>query len=379
MKVRTLVYVVAAVVVGGLLGSLMVKDAGYVMIAYDKAIFETSVWFALFAILALWALVRVLFTLARQMLQGRAGVANWVKKRRETAANRRTEQGVLHVLEGRWADARKALTDVAANAATPIVNYLGAARAAHELGDAAERDRLLDLAGGAASGASLAAGLTRAQFLAGSGQWRECLETLESLYAKSPRHPRVLAMLMAGHEELGNWDAVVELAPMIGKAKAVDPAALEQALQRAWCGRLEASSASADALQHVRETWGAIPRRLKRTPDVAARYAECLEAAGEPDQAVRILKRAIEADPDDRLIALYGDIRSGRPGEQLATAEKWLEQTPNDPVLLQTLVRLCLLNEEWAKAKRYVELGATAKGEAHRPVRASGPKMAECT
>ena len=194
---------VAAVVIGGLLGSLIVKDAGYVMIAYDKAIFETSVWFALFAILALWALVRVLFTLAQHLLQGRADVANWVKKRRETAANRRTEQGVLHVLEGRWADARKALTDVAANAATPIVNYLGAARAAHELGDAAGRDRLLDLAGGAASGASLAAGLTRAQLLAGSGQWRECLETLESLYAKSPSHPRVSPCCWPAMRNLG--------------------------------------------------------------------------------------------------------------------------------------------------------------------------------
>ena len=358
MKVRTLVYVVAAIVVGGLLGSLMLKDAGYVMIAYDKAIFETSVWFALFAILALWVSARVVFTLLRRLLQGRADVANWMKQRRQTAANQRTEQGLLHVLEGRWDDARRALTAVAANAATPIVNYLGAARAAHELGDAADRDRLLDLAGGAASGASLAAGLTRARFLAGSGQWRECLETLESLDAKSPRHPQVLAMLLACHEELGNWDAAVELVPAIGKAKAVDPETLEQTLQRAWSGRLEASSASANAAQHLRETWGAIPRRLKRTPVVAARYAECLHAAGEPDEAVRILKRAIEANPDDRLIALYGEIRSGRPGEQLATAEKWLEQTPNDSVLLQTLVRLCLLNEEWAKAKRYVELGA---------------------
>lgn len=361
MKVRTLVYVVAAVVVGGLLGSLMLKDAGYVMIAYDKAIFETSVWFALFALLLLWVVARLLVALVRRLLHGRADIANWMNKRRQTTANQRTEQGVLHVLEGRWADAGKALTGVASNAATPIVNYLGAARAAHELGNAEERDRLLDLAGGAASGASLAAGLTRARFLAESGQMQDCLQTLEELNEKSPRHRQVLSMLLACHEELGNWDAVVELESVIGKAKAVDPEELEQSLQRAWCGRLKASSASADAARHVRETWGEIPRRLKRTRTVAARYAECLHAAGEPDEAVRILKRAIERDPDDRLIELYGEIQSGRPGEQLATAEKWLEQSPRDPILLRTLVRLCLVNEEWAKAKRYVELGATAR------------------
>ena len=361
MKVRTLVYVLAAVIIGGLLGSLMVKDAGYVLIAYEWWEFETSIWFALLALLVFWSLVRLLFLLVQRVLHGRADVANWAKKRRETAANTRTEQGVLHAVEGRWSDARKALTDAAEHSATPIVNYLGAAQAAHELGDADDRDRLLDLAGDARSGATLAAGLTRARFLAESGQWRQCLQTLEAIQEDSARHPQVLAMLLACHHELGNWDAIVELAPAVAKSKAQDPAELEEALQRAWCGRLQASAGSADAMRHLRETWGAIPRKMKRAPAVAARYAECLYAASDPDEAVRILKRAIEANPDDRLITLYGGVRSGRPAEQLATAEKWLEETPNDPVLLQTLVRLCLLNEEWAKAKRYVELGATAK------------------
>ena len=361
MKVRTLVYVVVAVVVGGLLGSLILKDAGYVMIAYDQAVFETSVWFALFAFLALWALVRLLISLVERVLHGRADVANWAQKRRETAASTRTEQGVVHAVEGRWADARKALTDAAANAATPLVNYLGAARAAHELGDTDDRDRLLDLAGGATPGASLASALTRARLLAESGQWQQCLEALEALADDSARHPQVLAMLLDCHQELGHWDAVVELAPAVAKAKASDPADLEQALQRAWCGRLQASSASADAMYHLRETWGAVPRKMKRVPAVAACYAECLHAAGNPDEAVRILQKAIDRDPDDRLVTLYGEVASGHPGEQLATAEKWLQQAPDDPVLLQTLVRLALLNEEWAKAKRYVQLGARSR------------------
>ena len=366
MKIRTLAYAAAWVVVGGLLGSLMLRDAGYVLIAYDRATFETSVWFALAAVLLLWVLARALVALARRVLHGPRDVADWMKKRRETTANRRTEQGLLHVLEGRWADGRKALTGVASNAATPIVNYLAAARAAHELKDADERDRLLELAAGASSGAALAAGLARARFLSESGDLRECLETLEGLNEQSPGHPLILSMLVACHAELGNWDAVVELEPAIGTAKGMDPADLEQALQRAWCGRLEASSPSADAAGHARETWGEMPRRFKRAPAVVAHYAERLHSGGEADEAVRILKRAIEREPDDRLIELFGEIPSARPAEQLAAAEKWLEHAPRDPILLGTLVRLCLLSEEWAKAKRYVEQGAAAKSRQDR-------------
>ena len=361
MKVRVLVYVVAAVVVGGLLGSLMLRDAGYVMIAYDNAVLETSIWFALAALVLPWVLARLLLALVQRVLHGRADVANWAKRRRETAANTGTEQGVLYAVEGRWSDARRVLAAAAEYSATPIVNYLGAAQAAHELGDADDRDRLLDLAGDATAGASLAAGLMRARLLAENGQWGECLEMLEALQEDSARHPQVLAMLLACHQELGNWDAVVELAPAVAKSGAQDADDVEEALQRAWCGRLQASAGSADAMRYLQETWGAIPRKMKRAPAVAARYAECLCAANDPDEAVRVLKRAIGANPDDRLIMLYGEIRSGRPAEQLATAEKWLKETPDDPVLLEALVRLCLLNEEWAKAKRYVELGATAK------------------
>lgn len=370
MKVRVLIYVVAAVVAGGLLGSLMLRDAGYVMIAYDNAVLETSVWFALAALVLLWILVRLLLAVVRRVLHGRADVANWAKRRRETAANTGTEQGVLHAVEGRWSDARRVLTAAADYSATPIVNYFGAARAAHELGDADDRDRLLDLAADATAGASLAAGLMRARLLAESGQWGECLEMLEALQEDSARHPQVQAMLLACHEELGNWDAVIELAPAVARSGARDDSDVEEALQRAWCGRLQASAGSADAMRRVQETWGAIPRKMKRAPAVAARYAECLRAAGDPDEAVRVLKRAIEANRDDRrLIMLYAETRSGRPAEQLATAEKWLKKTPDDPALLEALVRLCLLNEEWAKAKHYVDLGATATiaGETRTP------------
>ena len=362
MRVRTLAYVLAAVVVGGLLGSLMLKDAGYVLIAYERWELETSIWFAVFALVALWVLARVLLALASRVLHGRANVANWVRKRRKMAANKGIEQGVLHAVEGRWSDARRVLTAAAEYSATPIVNYLGAAKAAHALGDADDRDRLLGLAGASTPGAMLAADLTRARFLAQSDQWGECLDMLEMLQEGAPRHPQVLAMLLACHQELGNWDAIVELAPAVARSEAQDAVAVDEALQRAWCGRLQASAGSADALRHLRETWGAIPRKMKRAPAIAERYAECLCAAGDPDAAVRVLRRAIEASPVDRLIMLYGEIRSRRPAEQLATAEKWLQDAPDDPVLLEALVRLCLLNEEWAKAKRYVELKRNGEG-----------------
>lgn len=42
-------------------------------------------------------------------------------------------------------------------------------------------------------------------------------------------------------------------------------------------------------------------------------------------------------------------------GRQLAYAEKWLQERPNDPDLLLTLGRLSLRNAYWGKAQEYFE------------------------
>ena len=46
MKLGLLLAVVA-VVLGGLIGTLVVRDPGYVLLSYGDMAFETSLWFAL--------------------------------------------------------------------------------------------------------------------------------------------------------------------------------------------------------------------------------------------------------------------------------------------------------------------------------------------
>ena len=52
---------------------------------------------------------------------------------------------------------------------------------------------------------------------------------------------------------------------------------------------------------------------------------------------------------------LYGQVRGRDPGKQLQAAEGWLKEHPNDPGLLLTLGRLCLINKLWGKAREYLE------------------------
>ena len=52
-------------------------------------------------------------------------------------------------------------------------------------------------------------------------------------------------------------------------------------------------------------------------------------------------------------VDLYGQLATSDVKKPLLTAENWLKNRPNNSVLLLTIGRLCLRNEQWGRAKEY--------------------------
>ena len=69
-----------------------------------------------------------------------------------------------------------------------------------------------------------------------------------------------------------------------------------------------------------------------------------------------MLRKALKQGYDSRLVRLYGQLRGRDPARQLQTAEALLKQQPQDPLLLLSLGRLCLINGLWGKAREYFEI-----------------------
>ena len=75
-------------------------------------------------------------------------------------------------------------------------------------------------------------------------------------------------------------------------------------------------------------------------------------AADKAEAAIRI---ALQQTWDDELVLLYGLAAGADPERQLVVAESWVKEKPNDPKLLLTLGRICLMNQAWPKAREYFE------------------------
>ena len=355
MKGRALL-LFAILVFGGLLGLFMARDPGYLALAYDGAVLETSLWFGLLLLIAVYAAVRLLLLLLGRLLRGKSLFTAW----RARAAQRQTNRGLLLLEQGDWPQAKRLLVNAAPSVAAPAINYLNAARAAHELGAWDERDALLDQAKQQDSLAAPAAGLAGADLRMAAGQWREALASLRELQALAPKHPRVLERLWRCHEALEDWQALIELAPALRKAEAADTEALNAMERQAWCRRLTA----ADGLK----AWEKRPKALKDDPDLALAAALGGQAAGDAAGAESLLREALGRHWRDDLVNLYGRLKSPAPDHQLATAERWLEDRPDDGELLLAAGRLALLNANWPKAQRYLEAslgrGPTAESRA---------------
>ena len=349
---RALIYLVVALIVGGAVGTLMSRDPGYVLVSYEDMSVETSLWFALLALFVGYFLVRVVVGLLMRLVRTGAGVAAWQQNRRARVAQARTVRGLLLAAEGDSAGARKALAADAAVVDLPLVNYLGAARAANEIGDVADRDVLLQKASESTPGATLAVGLTQAELQIVAQQYAAATQTLVTLKTTSPNQPRVLRLLAECHEKQNDWNALLALAPELQKRAVMTPEVLRSALQRWTVAWFDSASVPAPSLVMQ---WNALDKELCADPRVIAAYVQALLKVKAGDEAEATLSKTLKQEWNDDLVALYGRIPMDGVDRRRATAESWLKTRPNDATLLLTLGRIAAASRDWVNAREYFE------------------------
>jgi HemY protein len=273
----TWVVLLLTAVIGGAAGLLVMNDKGYVLIAYDHYTLETTLWVAAVTLIVAYLVVRLVFAVTRRLMKGSGAVSIWRGERRARSAREQTVKGLLLMSEGRYADASRLLLNAAERVETPLINYLSAARAAHELGELDARDALLGKAHETTPGAKFAVALTQAQLQMGKSQWEQCLATLLQLKQEAPRHPLVLEMLKEVYRHVGDWQGLIDLLPQLKKHKVVDADEAVALAVAAWCGLFESV---AEANGNLAETYQKMPKDLRRNPTLIDHCASALATAG---------------------------------------------------------------------------------------------------
>lgn len=358
---QVILVLLAALFVGGLIGALVARDPGYVLVSYSNVSVETSLWFGVFLLLLVYVLLRLGGYLWSRFVLSGSGLAQWNRQRRADGSRKQTVQGLLLSAEGRWSEAHKLLLAGARDAQMPLVNYLSAARSAQALGNYAERDELLRQASDETPGSKVAVALTRVAFQLEADQYEPALASLLELQRESPRNAAVLAMLQRCYGELGDWQALLELAPDLRRQKALPEAELDAAQRRAGLARL-AQLTGPEASGQFEAVWNLLPKTLQHDPELIAAAASARSAQGHPQDAEQLLSDALKRAWDDRLVDCYGVVDADLAG-QLNTAEGWLKDRPDNAPLLLALGRLAGRSEQLDKAREYLEASLRSNPE----------------
>ncbi len=377
---RTLIYALVVLTAAVLVALYAREDPGYVVLNFRGWTLESS--FVVFAV-GLLLTFAAFYGLVR-LWQGGRHLPRWLRDRRrlrrQHEAHEELAQGLVDLIEGRWASAEQHLVRRLPDSDVPMLHYLAAARAAQEQGARDRRDRYLELARAADPEAEVAVGLARAALQRGRREMEEAARTLRELLLDHPGHRQALGMLMDLYREMKAWDRLLDLMPELRRHKVVPLERLDELEREAYRGLMEQAAEREDA-EALRAVWRRMPKALRRREELAFEYARLLygldpEAA---DEIVGLTREVLARQWSERLVYLYGLVRARDAASQLAQAEKWLRRYGENAVLLLTLGRLCVQHQLWGKARSYLEasLALEPRAETYRELGALMERLGE--
>lgn len=343
------------------LGVEVVRHPGYLLMVYHPWMVQMPLWFAALCFLILFGLFYILIDSMDRLAFIWFRLKNWLHIRREHKSYSKTQQGLAALIEGRWKKSEKLLIAGVNQSFEPLINYLAAARAAHEQSAFDRRDHYIKKAYDAAPNAKLAIGITQAELEMKQDKFEQATATLNHLRLSSPRHPRVLKLLEKIYVRLADWDHLKSLLPSMRKAKMLNAKELELFEKNIYCEILR--NASSQRLSDVRAIWSQMPRYLHSNPEVVCEYVKQLlkhapvtgtETTKEIEELIRkVLKR----DWHPELVQIYGSLpfQQANLNRQLVIMGAWLKMYGQHPELLLALGKLCVRVQLWGKAKDYFE------------------------
>lgn len=344
-----LIFLVASV----WLGLAIIQHPGYLLVAYQPWMLQMPLWFAVLALLVFLSIFYIFVISIDRIQFWWFRIKNWLRIRREHKSYSKTQHGLALLIEGRWVKAEKLLLAGVNQSVEPLMNYLGAAKAAQEQGAYDRRDHYIQKAYQAAPDAQLAIGLTQADLELRHDQLEQAAATLNQLRQKSPRHPRVLTLLERVYARLGEWKALYALLPSMRKAKMLNAEQMAQFEKNINIEMLNTSAYASFA--EIQKMWNDMPRATRKNPDVVCAYVKQLVRFNENILAEELIRKTLKLNWQAELVAIYSKLPLNHSNRQLVIVGAWLKAYGPQPELLLLLGQLCVRLQLWGKAKDYFE------------------------
>lgn len=352
---KRLIYLVIILLLSVFLGLKIAEDPGYALFVYRNWTVEMPLWFAMLGLLVGLLVFFFILRFFDAIDASWAGWKNWLRLRRKHKSYSKTTRGLIELLEANWKAAENDLMSSVDQSDAPLINFLAAAKAAHEMGSYERRDVYLRKAYDLSPQTHIAVGLMQAQLQISQGKLEQAYATLDQLRNQAPRQVQVLKLLERVCIRLGDWKNLLKLVPSLRKANLITSEQMMQLEGNAYQELLQTTSRSPSS-QTVRDIWKQMPRKQQKNPDVVAAYVkQLMRFADTTSERDELIVKTLKNNWHDDLVRYYGLLKTADAGKQLKTAEGWQKNYGLHASLSLTLARISIYCQLWGKAKTYFE------------------------
>jgi len=352
---RMLVLIICALLFAIGIASLSANSNGQLIIAFSDWTVQTSLTFFLIFLVVLFFVLYVAIRAISSVWGLPDRINKWKENRHQRLSEKYLTQGLQALFAGKWRQAEIQLEKGVPYSRVPLVNYLGAARAAQQQGELIRRDNYLKFAHESETGEdSIAVGLTQAELQLNQQQTEQALATLNNLHEIYPDHKQIKIMLLQVYSELNDWHAVLNLLPKLERKKIITAEKIKSKQLGAYSGLLLQASKTGNK-KELDNIWDKIPRKLRNEIYLLEIYTREKLKFADTIVCEPLLRNILKKQWDVGLVNLYGLVDSHDYTKQLKFAESLLTGHARDPILLLTLGRLSSRNSLWGKAKGYLE------------------------
>ncbi|QQX79798.1 heme biosynthesis protein HemY [Shewanella sp. KX20019] len=289
--VRVLVYL-GIILLGLCLSPFLAGNKGYLYIAVGDYQAETSIVFAVLALIIFYSLLQLFEFVVVWLLNLILGSRLLPEKWRKKAARKHTLMGALALAEEDWLAAEKAMVKGAEKGEIPALNLLAAARAAQHQNNTVARDEYLAKAA-LEPLAVKAVSTTRTRYLLQQGELELAREELEKLNPTSKSKNPVLKLAVDLYQAQEDWQALKLILPIVSKKQLLSEDDFK-ALSLNTNLALLKSAANINA-QELEKCWHWLSRAERKQADYIAEYATGLNRIGEREQAIKLLQKQLKA------------------------------------------------------------------------------------
>lgn len=337
-----------ALALGALAGHYLLQDNGYVLVSFQGYVVEMSVPIALALLVLAYLAVRLvawMWRVPRQLGEATA-------RARVRWAGRQATRGYIAIAAGKLDQGERLLTRGARRSGAPLMNYLAAARLAHQRNDPDRRDGWLRMAYEQEPAAADAVLLAQAEMQMDDQAFDQALATLNRIREHNPKHGQALRLLAALYWRRQDWRALLDLLPALRAMPPLLPAKLNLWTTDAFEALLADPALDEPGLDRL---WNEVPKLLRSEPRLVLARARTLARCGAVTTAEAEVRRALRERWDASLIRFYGELPLPEAAQHLKNAEAFLRERPEDPDLLLCVGRLSFRNQLWGKARSYLE------------------------